>query len=194
MMPIVDKYSDMGAFVMGKVESGMCLVGQRLALYPNKTEVKVDQLWSDGILVEKVSCGENIKVKLKGVEDTDISVGFVLCDDGKPVNTCSVFDARILILDYDSIISNGKKFALHLHSNIKEVMLDTLICHVDKKTGEKYNKRPNYLQQDQLAIARFFCEDVICMETFLDQPKLGRFTLRDGGKSVGIGKVLKLVK
>jgi peptide chain release factor subunit 3 len=36
MMPIVDKYADMGAVVMGKVESGMCSVGETFALYPNK--------------------------------------------------------------------------------------------------------------------------------------------------------------
>lgn len=36
MMPIVDKYSDMGTVVMGKVESGECLKGQTLAIYPNR--------------------------------------------------------------------------------------------------------------------------------------------------------------
>ena len=46
MMPIVDKYSDMGTILIGKVESGECVKGQALAIYPNRTEVKVDQLWS----------------------------------------------------------------------------------------------------------------------------------------------------
>ena len=36
MMPIIEKYSDMGAVVMGKVESGMCSKGQTLAIYPNR--------------------------------------------------------------------------------------------------------------------------------------------------------------
>lgn len=39
MMPIVDKYSDMGTVVMGKVESGMCTKGQTLAIYPNRVSV-----------------------------------------------------------------------------------------------------------------------------------------------------------
>ena len=89
---------------------------------------------------------------------------------------------QIVILDYDSIISNGKQFALHLQAVVKEVELKTLICLVDKKTGEKYNKRPRFIQQDQAAIARFSSKDVICMEAFKDHPQLGRFTLRDGGK------------
>ena len=44
MMPIVDKYADMGTVVIGKVESGSCFKGQSLALYPNRQEVKVDQV------------------------------------------------------------------------------------------------------------------------------------------------------
>lgn len=43
-MPIVDKYTDMGTVVIGKVESGQCSKGQTLAIYPNRTEVKVDQV------------------------------------------------------------------------------------------------------------------------------------------------------
>ena len=44
MMPIVDKYGDMGTVVIGKVESGHCFKGQTLAIYPNRQEVKVDQV------------------------------------------------------------------------------------------------------------------------------------------------------
>jgi peptide chain release factor subunit 3 len=46
MMPIVDKYADMGTVVIGKVESGHCFKGQTLAIYPNRQEVKVDQVSS----------------------------------------------------------------------------------------------------------------------------------------------------
>ena len=44
MMPIVDKFADMGTVVIGKVESGQCSKGQTLAIYPNRQEVKVDQV------------------------------------------------------------------------------------------------------------------------------------------------------
>ena len=33
---------------------------------------------------------------------------------------------------------------------------------------------------------------IICCEKFAEVPQLGRFTLRDEGKTVAIGKVLKL--
>ena len=85
------------------------------------------------------------------------------------------------MLDYKSIICPGKQFVLHLQAIIEEVTLKTLICLVDKKTGEKSKTRPRFIKQDQIAIVRFQCEDVICMETFKDYQQLGRFTLRDEG-------------
>jgi len=193
MMPIVDKFSDMGTIVIGKVESGECRKGQTLAIYPNRTEVKVDCLWSDDIEVTKVTGGENVKVKIKGIEEDAVTKGFVLCDPNNPIKSCKTFDAQVAVLDYASIICAGKTFVLHLQAIIEEVTLKALICLVDKKTGEKSKTRPRFIKQDQIAIVRFQSDDVICMETFKDHPQLGRFTLRDEGKTIAIGKVLKLV-
>lgn len=65
IMPIVDKYKDMGTVVMGKVESGFVKKGQNLLVMPNRTQVSVDQLWSDDEEVSAVGPGENVKIKLK---------------------------------------------------------------------------------------------------------------------------------
>ena len=69
--------------------------GQTLAIYPNRTEVKVDQIWSDDIEVTKVGCGENVKVKLKGVDESGVTPGFVLCDPTNPIKSCRIFDAQV---------------------------------------------------------------------------------------------------
>ena len=36
-------------------------------------------------------------------------------------------------------------------------------------------------------------EQPVCVETFESCPQLGRFTLRDEGKTIGIGKILKFL-
>jgi len=41
-------------------------------------------------------------------------------------------------------------------------------------------------------MCRIQVNDTICVEKFSDFPQLGRFTLRDEGKTVAIGKVMKL--
>jgi len=193
MMPIVDKYSEMGTVVIGKVESGKCKKGDILLVMPNRVEVKVDQLWSDDIEVTGVQSGENIKAKVKGIEESEVTPGFVLCDPHNPIKTGTVFDAQVVMLDLKSIICAGYSCILHLQAMAEEVTIKALICLVDKKTGEKSKTRPRFIKQDQIAIARFVSNHPICMETFKDHPQLGRFTLRDEGTTIAIGKILKVV-
>ena len=42
-----------------------------------------------------VGPGENVKIKLKGVEEEDISSGFVLCDPNNTCKTGRIFDAQV---------------------------------------------------------------------------------------------------
>lgn len=50
--------------------------------------------------VTSVGAGENIKVKLKGIEEEDVSPGFVLCDPSAPVRTGRVFDAQVIGINF----------------------------------------------------------------------------------------------
>lgn len=194
IMPIVDKYKDMGTVVLGKVEAGEARRGQTLLVLPNKTQVVVDQLWSDEEEVTSVGPGENVKIKLKGVEEEDISSGFVLCDPNNTCKTGRIFDAQVVILEHRSIICAGYSAVCHIHTVAEEVSVKALICLVDKKTNEKSKVRPRFVKQDQIAIMRLEAAGVICMEPFKDFPQMGRFTLRDEGRTIAIGKVLKVIE
>lgn len=193
-MPVVDKYKDMGTVVLGKVEAGNAKRGQQLLLMPNRKAVEVLQLWSDEDEVVSVMSGENVKIKLKGVEEEEVSSGFVLCDFNTPCRTGKVFDAQVVILEHKSIICPGYSAVLHIHAAIEEVSVKALICLVDKKTGEKGKTRPRFVKQDQIAIMRLECAGVICLEPFKDFPQMGRFTLRDEGRTIAIGKVLRVME
>jgi len=60
-----------------------------------QTLVQVLQLWSDDDETDEIGPGENVKLKLKGVEEDAVMSGFVLCS---PDNFCKVgriFDAQV---------------------------------------------------------------------------------------------------
>ncbi|XP_046959652.1 eukaryotic peptide chain release factor GTP-binding subunit ERF3A isoform X1 [Vanessa cardui] len=194
IMPVVDKYKDMGTVLMGKVEAGTTRKGSTLFLMPNRVQVTVDQLWSDDIEVTSIGPGENVKVKLKGIEEEDVSPGFVLCDIAEPITTGKVFDAQVVILEHKSIICAGYSAVMHIHCAAEEVTVKALICLVDKKTGEKSKTRPRFVKQDQVAIMRIDCAGIICLEPFKKFAQMGRFTLRDENKTIAIGKVLKVIE
>ncbi|CAK9299849.1 unnamed protein product [Gordionus sp. m RMFG-2023] len=180
-IPIIDRYRDMGTLVLGKIESGTVYKGQTIYLMPNKNLVEVLQMWSDEVEIKKAVNGENIKLKLKGVEEEDVCPGFVLCDILHPCRTGKLFDVQIVILELKSIICPGFSAILHVHTLIEEVTVKILICLIDKKTGQKGAIRPRFVKQDQAAIIRLESIGTICLETFKDFPRMGRITLRDEG-------------
>ena len=49
-----------------------------------------------------------------------------------------------------------------------------------------------FLKSGSLATVRIKTSGIICCEKYADVPSLGRFTLRDEGRTIAIGKVLKL--
>nr|BAE02196.1 unnamed protein product [Macaca fascicularis] len=192
-LPIEDKCKDMGTVVLGKLESGSIFKGQQLVMMPNKHNVEVLGILSDDTETDFVAPGENLKIRLKGVEEEEILPGFILCDPSNLCHSGRTFDVQIVIIEHKSIICPGYNAVLHIHTCIEEVEITALISLVDKKSGEKSKTRPRFVKQDQVCIARLRTAGTICLETFKDFPQMGRFTLRDEGKTIAIGKVLKLV-
>ncbi|XP_046855668.1 eukaryotic peptide chain release factor GTP-binding subunit ERF3A-like isoform X2 [Xenia sp. Carnegie-2017] len=191
-LPIAEKYKEMGTMILGKLESGTISKGQTLVMMPNKVSIEVMTLYSDDCETTQAYCGENIKAKLKGIEEEDISPGFVLCEPSSLCHTVKMFNAQVVILEHKSIICSGYSCVLHIHNVVEEVTLIGIIALLDKKTGKKSQTHPRFVKQDQICIAKFQTDGIVCMETFAEFPQMGRFTLRDEGKTVAIGKVLKL--
>uniref|UniRef100_H2ZIC2 Tr-type G domain-containing protein n=1 Tax=Ciona savignyi TaxID=51511 RepID=H2ZIC2_CIOSA len=191
-LPIVDKYKDMGVIVLGKVESGSVYKGQMLVMQPNRRKVKVLGIQSDEVETELAIAGENVKVRVDSIEEEEISKGFVLCTPDNLCSTGQLFDAQIAIIEYKSIICAGYSAILHIHTCIEEVVIKQLICLLDRKTGEK--KKTRFVKQDQTVIARLQTQGPVCIESFKTFPQMGRFTLRDEGRTIAIGKVLKVLE
>jgi peptide chain release factor subunit 3 len=102
------------------------------------------------------------------------------------------FEAQLSIVEYKSIICSGYTAVIHAHTAVEEVAL-TLLHKVDKKTGRKSKQAPQFVRQGDACIARIDLSQHLCLETYADYPQLGRFTLRDEGKTVAIGKVVRLL-
>lgn len=89
----------------------------------------MDQLWSDDDEVSHIVPGENVKVKVKGVEEEDVSPGFVLCDASNPIKTGRIFDAQVVILEHKSIICAGYSAVMHIHCAAEEVTVKVCILY-----------------------------------------------------------------
>lgn len=124
IMPVSEKYKDMGTIVVGKLESGRLRRGDSLLMMPNHVTVEVSTIYNE--LEDEVPsgfAGDNVRVRLRGVDDEDISPGFVLTSPGRPVHAVKQFIAQLAILEHKNIICAGYSAVMHVHTLAEEVAL-----------------------------------------------------------------------
>ena len=194
-LPVMDKYNEAGCMVMGKIESGTLRMGQTLMLMPNKAAVKVAGLWRDEVECSKCLPGENVRLKLTGVNDTDVQAGFVLCSPKEPIYICEEIECQIALLElleHNSIFTKGYKAVIHIHSATEEVEVTKLVSEIDPKTRKPKEGKVKFMKSGSLGNCRLKFAQPLCCEKFADYAQLGRFTLRDEGRTIAIGKVTRL--
>lgn len=194
MMPITGKHKDMGTIVTGRIESGVITVGSKLVIMPDKIQVEAVGLYIEEKEVTELSCGDNGRIKLKGVEEDLVFPGMVLCDAERPCRAARVFEATLHILETKSIICAGYSAVLHIHAATEEIKLKTLF-NTNKKTGKRELAR--FAKSDQQVEARLevLGQRVVCVDEYTEfDGRLGRFTLRDEGKTVAVGRVDKIIE
>ncbi|KAH6808572.1 Translation elongation factor EF1A/initiation factor IF2gamma family protein [Perilla frutescens var. hirtella] len=193
-MTIIDKFKDMGTVVMGKIESGTVREGETLLVMPNKVQVKVLAIFIDENKVRRAGPGENLRVRLSGIEEEDIIGGFILSSFARPVPAVSEFVAHLSILELldNAIFCAGYKAILHIHAVVEECEIVELTQQIDPKTRKRLKKKPLFVKKGAFVECRVQVNNLICIEKYADFPQLGRFTLRSEGKTVAVGKVTEL--
>ncbi|KAG9187094.1 eukaryotic peptide chain release factor GTP-binding subunit [Alternaria panax] len=197
MMPIAAKYKDMGTMIEGKIESGIIKKEQKYLMMPNRQTIHISALYGEQEdEIPGATCGDQIRVRLRGIEEEDILPGYVLCSPKRPVHCVSQFEAQVVLLDIKSILTAGFNCVLHVHAAQEEVTITALLHKLEKGTGRKSKKAPGFATKGMSIIARLQITGTagsICVERFEDYPQLGRFTLRDQGQTIAIGKITKLI-
>lgn len=191
-MPISEKHKEMGTMVMGKLESGVIQVNDNLTLMPNRVDVVVDSLVLEGSTAQAAEPGDNVRLRLKGVEEEDVRVGFVLCSPKSLVSYSNSFIAKLMILEHRSIICAGYSAVIHVHAAIEEMTVARLLAEIDKKTGKPKQKYPKFVKPGMKVLAQLSTSMPICIEPYDVFPQLGRFMIRDEGKTVAVGTVAKV--
>ena len=148
---------------------------------------------SDDQLVQYAKAGENIKLHLKGLPNEDfVYKGCILCS---PTDLCASFQTFIAdvmvvnMLKHKPIISPGYQCVLHLHTIAEE-------CTISKLLGVKGPKDTDYheskfAREDDSIKCVITCKTSVAAEKYSVRRQLGRFTLRDEGKTIAIGTVQK---
>ncbi len=148
MMPISGKYRDMGTMIEGKIEAGQCKKGNTYIIMPNSQEISIGALYGEAEEeVPGASCGDQVRLRIRGAEEEDITPGFVLCSLERPVHCVQVFEAQIALLELKSILTAGFNCVLHVHAAIEEVTFTALLHKLEKGSGRRSKKQPAFGKQ-----------------------------------------------
>ncbi|MES1922308.1 translation termination factor GTPase eRF3, partial [Bonamia ostreae] len=193
-LPVISRYNEMGTVVaLGKIESGVLLAGAKLKLSPSGKEVVCDSIFVSEEKVDAARSGENVNVYLKNCEKEDIFCGDIICgiDDIAPKSNfleCQIYVTDLL--KHKPVISVGYSCIFHAHSTTSQCEFLRL-GQIDQN---KKMKKIQFAKEKSAIFCKLKLSKQIAIEKYSDFAQLGRFTLRDEGKTIAIGRVLKLLE
>jgi len=197
-IPVLDRYKESGKLhIMGKVETGVLKTGDTILSNPSSVQFKVIQIQNDENVITVAKPGENVKILVKGteVEEDCILRGSVI---GHPTSASIVTQDIVCqlvilqLLESKHIFTAGYSCVIHIHTAVEEISCVRLLDQLDPKTGKSILKCPKFVKEKAVVIAHFSLAKPICAERYEDFQQLGRFSLRDEGKTIGFGKILSL--
>lgn len=197
-IPVLDKMKDRGVIAFGKVESGTVEIGTKMTVMPNDRQCQVTAIYNcKQELVKYATAGENVQVKVRMIDDErHINRGDVLCQMDKPAPITELFEAELQILEllpHKQVMTPGYKSMMHLHTIGEEIVVKSLKGVYDEDgSGKEYlNKKAKYAKSGSKCLVTISTRVPVSLEKYEFIEQMGRFTLRDEGKTIALGKVLR---
>jgi len=199
-MPVQDVYeiTGIGTVPVGKIETGIMKVGQKIVVLPGRTgtgipgEVKTIEAHHETL--PEAPAGMNVGVNLRGIGKKDIARGDVICDASAPIPIVEEFIAQIAVINHPTVLAKGYTPVFHIHTAQVPCQFTELIEQIDPKSGQVIKKNPDFLKNGDVAKVRIRPQGNLCLETAKDNPYMGRFAVRDAGATVAAGMCLEIVK
>ncbi|AAK40559.1 translation elongation factor EF-1 subunit alpha [Saccharolobus solfataricus] len=191
-IPIQDVYSisGVGTVPVGRVESGVLKVGDKIVFMPAGKVGEVRSIETHHTKMDKAEPGDNIGFNVRGVEKKDIKRGDVVGHPNNPPTVADEFTARIIVVWHPTALANGYTPVIHVHTASVACRVSELVSKLDPRTGQEAEKNPQFLKQGDVAIVKFKPIKPLCVEKYNEFPPLGRFAMRDMGKTVGVGIIV----
>ncbi len=193
-IPIQDVYSiaGIGTVPVGRVETGVLKVGDRVVFMPPGITGEVRSIETHHIRINKAEPGDNIGFNVRGVSKRDIRRGDVAGHLDNPPTVVEEFTARIFVLWHPTAISVGYSPVIHAHTASVSCRMIEIREKLDPRTGKVLEKNPPFLKMGDAAIVKFKPIKPMVIEKYADFPPLGRFAIRDMGRTIGIGVVIDI--
>jgi len=190
-----DTQNNFGITVAGKIQTGFLSKNDTVLVLPQGETCQIKAIKYQDNIIEYAFSGLNVEIGITGIQMNFLSIGSVICDPDLPVPLVKRFKAQILTFSNLKIpLLRGHQVLLHSHCLNEPAVIKKLICTLNQKTGEVEKKRPKSIGEKISAKVIIELNKPICMELYSEIRSLGRFMLRDGGKTLAAGIVTKIIE
>lgn len=199
-MPIQDVYNitGIGVVPVGKIETGVMKVGQKVIAMPGREgkgvpgEVKSIEMHHEQY--QEATPGDNVGISVRGFGKKDIARGDVIGPADKPPVVVEEFQAQIVVLNHPSVITAGYTPVFHVHT----AQIACNFVKIDKKlnpaTGEVLQENPDFIKNGDAAIVTLRPVHPLVIEKQKEIPHMSRFAIRDSGSTVAAGMCIEAKK
>jgi elongation factor 1-alpha len=184
--------SGVGTVPVGRVETGKLKVGDTVIFMPPNVTGEVRSIEMHHQRLEEAIPGDNIGFNVRGISKEQVRRGDVAGHPTNPPTVIDEFTARVMVVWHPTAIAPGYTPVIHAHTASIPCRIVEIIARLDPRTGQIAEKNPPFLKQGDIAIVRFKPLKPMVAEKYSDFPPLGRFAMRDMGKTVGIGIIMDL--
>ncbi|MEM3791455.1 MAG: translation elongation factor EF-1 subunit alpha [Candidatus Micrarchaeaceae archaeon] len=185
----VNTVSGIGTVPVGVVESGVLKPGDTVIIAPKNIKGEVKSIEMHHKPLNQAVPGDNIGFNLRGVEKKDISRGDVVGDLAHPPTVVQEFTALVTVINHPTAIAAGYTPVFHIHTANVASTFAELIEKVDPRTRETLEKNPKFIKNGDVAVVKIRPSRPVVVEKFSDFPPLGRFAIRDMGRTIAAGIV-----
>jgi elongation factor Tu len=183
-MPVEDVFTitGRGTVVTGRIERGIVKVNEEIEIVgirPGSTKTTVTGVEMFRKLLDEGRAGENVGLLLRGTKRDDVERGQVLCKPGS-ITPHTEFEAQVYILSKDE---GGRHTPFFDNYRPQFYFRTTDVTGIVKLPEGKEMVMPGDNTEMLVDLIQ-----PIAMEEGL------RFAIREGGRTVGAGRVVKIIK
>lgn len=199
-LPIQDVYNitGIGVVPVGRVETGILKVGQKVIAVPGREgkgvpgEVKSIEMHHEQLT--EAQPGDNCGFSIRGFGKKDVARGDVIGPADDVPTVAEEFTAQIVVLNHPSVLTKGYTPVFHIHTAQIACQFMEITKKLNPATGEVLEENPDFLKNGDAAIVKLRPVQPLVIERRDKIPQLANFAIRDSGKTVAAGMCIELVE
>mmetsp|Transcript_52043 Transcript_52043/g.96388 ORF Transcript_52043/g.96388 Transcript_52043/m.96388 type:complete len:443 (-) Transcript_52043:45-1373(-) len=192
----VQSVPNAGTVIVGRVEAGAVRAGQRLLFAPSGQTSEVQSVRIYGSSGTEGKAGDIVSVLLgESLAKDDVYRGMVASQSSDdPAAVAESFLAQVVILEHPGEIRPGYCPQIAVHTALVPCEFEELLAKIDKKTGKESEANPSSAKSGDIVSVQMRPRSKVCVEQFTAYASLGRFIVREGGRTVAVGVVKEVSK